>query len=381
MKTVLIIAFTDAFANGRINRQIRCLREHYQVTVASLTDPYVPGVPVIPCRQELMGNSSKFVSAMELLRGQYERHYWRIVADVQQKITHLQPDLIIANGIDTLPLALHIARTAGAKLLFDAPTYEIDPPLDAHPRERLFTHYRRYLCTTYIPQVDAMTTSSQGFAAHYAALLHITPEVVTDAPEDAACEPTLRPENQQQIRLVCYGPASRWYAYERLCALMDALDERFTLDMLLMPQGAAQHRYFKQLMKQVEKHPRIELTYLIPQKMLFLISAPYDIGVMLQKPASVNQRSLIPESFFAYLQARLALAVGPFTEMAPIVRDNDCGVVSSNFAPAALAQVLQPLDHRTINHYKQRSHAWMEHKPAAENCNRLLRLVEQLLEQ
>jgi hypothetical protein len=381
MKTVLIIAFTDAFANGRINRQIRCLSEHYRVTVASLTDPYVPGVQFIACRQALMGNSSKFVSAMELLRGQYERHYWRIVADVQKKIAHLQPDLIIANGIETLPLALHLARTAGAKLLFDAPASAMEPPLDAHPRERLFAGYRRYLCTTYIPQVDAMTTSSQGLAAHYAALLHITPEVVTDAPDDAGCEPTLRPASQQQIRLVCYGPASRWYAYERLCALMDALDERFTLDMLLMPQGVAQHRYFKQLMKQLEKHSRIEATYLTPQKMLFLISEPYDIGVMLQKPASVNQRYLVPEPFFAYLQARLALAVGPSTEMEQFVRECECGVTASSFEPAALAQVLQPLDHRTINRYKQRSHAWMEHKPAAENCNRLLHQVEQLLDQ
>jgi hypothetical protein len=51
------------------------------------------------------------------------------------------------------------------------------------------------------------------------------------------------------------------------------------------------------------------------------LSNAYDIGLYLLPPSSFNNLHALPSKFFEFLQALLAIAIGPFQEMARIVRE------------------------------------------------------------
>jgi len=87
----------------------------------------------------------------------------------------------------------------------------------------------------------------------------------------------------------------------------------------------------------------------------------------------------LPNKFFEFIQARLAVAIGPSPEMARIVREHDLGIVSGDFSPKTFARSLSSLDGEKINYYKLRSHRIARRMSAERNKEILLDLVCQLL--
>jgi hypothetical protein len=82
----------------------------------------------------------------------------------------------------------------------------------------------------------------------------------------------------------------------------------------------------------------------------------YELGLFLLEPTNFNYLHALPNKFFEFVQARLAVAIGPSPEMARLVRAHDLGVVAEDFTPAALARALQTLTVGKIAHYKQNAH-------------------------
>ena len=90
----------------------------------------------------------------------------------------------------------------------------------------------------------------------------------------------------------------------------------------------------------------------MPVDELIPFANAYDVGVFLLPAHFPNQVHVLPNKLFDYIQARLAVAVGPSPEMARIVREWDCGVVSESFAPDDFAAALRRLDPATVTRMK-----------------------------
>ena len=88
----------------------------------------------------------------------------------------------------------------------------------------------------------------------------------------------------------------------------------------------------------------------------------------------------LPNKLFEYIQARLAIAIGPSPEMAKVVREYDCGLVSSDFKPETLADCLNAIDREKIMHYKNNSDIAARKTSYEIISGELLKLVQQLLE-
>ena len=71
--------------------------------------------------------------------------------------------------------------------------------------------------------------------------------------------------------------------------------------------------------------------------------AQYDIGLFLLSPANFNYYHALPNKLFEFVQARLAVAIGPSPEMARIVNDHDLGIVAPDFEPTTMAAHLNAL--------------------------------------
>ena len=122
-KRVMILSFTDHSTDPRVNRQIRYLKDRYEVVCAGVVSPNLEDVDFIQLQWNEPTRAQKKFNEVLLMSRRYEHHYWRYpyVVDGLSKLANVSPDVILANDPDTLPLALRVA--AGAPVIYDAHEY------------------------------------------------------------------------------------------------------------------------------------------------------------------------------------------------------------------------------------------------------------------
>ena len=138
-------------------------------------------------------------------------------------------------------------------------------------------------------------------------------------------------------------------------------------------------RYYARLERMIAARPRLNLIEPVGQREIARYCNSYDVGVYLLPPRNENLLRALPNKIFEFIQARLALAIGPSPEMARVVRDWDCGVVAEDFTAQALAAVINSLTPERVTSFKARAHAAAAELNSERNGEILLELVEQVL--
>ena len=375
METILILAFSNPATDPRVNRQIRFLRDTYRVIAVGLAHPEVEGVEFIPITKMRKGSPNP-LAFLQILFHRYDHWYWqqKHVIDAFNKLSNVHADLILANDLQTLPLALKVAK--GAKVILDAHEYAPRQYEDVLSWRLLFQDYSTHLCREYIPRVHGMTTVCQGIAEAYEKETGTRPVVLTSAPDFEDLQPHLLNERQSAIRLIHHGVAGRSRKIENMIEMMDDLDGRFELNLMLVESDPSYFRY----LKRVARHnPRIRFLPPVPMRTLPTYLNQFDVGVFLIEPTNFNYRFILPNKFFEFIQARLAIAIGPSPEMARMVKEHDLGIVSEDFSPKTFARSLSSLGRETINYHKLQSHKAARMMSAERNREILLDLVRQIL--
>ena len=375
--TILVLSFSKLATDPRVNRQIRFLSDRYRIVAAGLTDPGIEGVEFIPLVKEI-NRIRLLLPALKLLVRRYESWYWgqNHIQYCLRALSSVRADLLLANDIDSLPVALRLAR--GAKVIFDAHEYAPRQYEDVFRWRFLFQKYSTYLCKIYIPKVHGMTTVCPGIAEAYQKDTGLKPLVMTSAPDYEDLEPNLFDQREKKIRLIHHGIAGPSRKIENMIRMMDFLDDRFELNLMFIPTNPGYINFLKKL---ATERPNVRFLPPQPMRTLSRYLHQFDIGVSLIAPTNFNYLHILPNKFFECIQARLAIAVGPSPEMARIVNEYDLGVVAENFTPEALAERLRNLDQNKINYYKLQSHRAARLLSAEENKKLLLHLVEQVLQE
>jgi glycosyltransferase involved in cell wall biosynthesis len=107
--------------------------------------------------------------------------------------------------------------------------------------------------------------------------------------------------------------------------------------------------------------------------------ARFDIGIFILAPHGFNARMALPNKLFEFIAAGLAVCIGPSIEMARIVNRYSCGVVTDSFEPEACADALNALTPATIDRMKRHSIASRAELNAANEAERVWRIVERAL--
>lgn len=342
-KTVLIISFSHLERDPRVNRQIRCLATDYDVIAAGLSNPQIEGVGFIPLFSVDKGAWQKIIAGFRLLCGAFEDQYWRHPRIVQalKQLKGLQVDLVMANDIETLPLALKVAKNADT--IFDAHEYAPREFEDLLGWNIFYKRFKTYLCKKYLPKVKAMMTVSPGIAKEYQKQFGIASHIITNAPEFAALTPC--PMSEGRIRLVCHSYAIPSRKLETLIDMFDHLDNRYEMDLILMPFSET---YLEELKKRAAKYSNIRFPPPVPMRDIVPHLNKYDLGVYLLPSNSFNNTYALPNKLFEFIQARLAIAIGPSPEMSAIIDKYQCGITSKDFSPKSLAQAIMSLDNKQI---------------------------------
>ncbi|HEX7117797.1 MAG TPA: glycosyltransferase [Longimicrobiales bacterium] len=375
MTTALILSFSDLGRDPRVHRQIRFLAGMHRVIAVGYADPQVEGVTFIRVERGRKDAIGKVIAALQLIARRYERYYWRQarVRSALEALADVRADVVIANDIDALPLAVRLAR--GAKVIYDAHEYAPRQFENRRLFRWFFQSYVTHLCRTYIPRADAMMTVGQEIAKRYEAETGVRPVVVTNAPDYADLEPgAVAPGGR--IRLVHHGRATPSRRLEKMIRAMDLLDERFELDFLLF---GGSERYREALEQQARPNPRIRFRDPVPMQDLPRFLNRYDMGIFLLEPFSFNARYALPNKLFEFIQARLAVAVGPSPEMARIVEEYGVGVVAEDFTPESFAAAIRSCTVERIGAFKRRAHEAARVLSADANRETILALVDRVL--
>lgn len=332
-------------------RQVRLLEDRAMLTIAGYGAKPDANCEFIEVSQKHKTFITKALLALVLLFHQFERYYWNLyeVRVVRDLIKGKKFDLIIANDNATLPLALKIAD--GKPVWADAHEYSPREFDDKPVWRLLFAPYQDYLCRTYLPHTALMTTVCQGIADAYRIHYGVSSIVVMNMPAYQRLKPS--PIEAGKVRMIHHGAAIRSRHLEVIIDVMAHLDERFSLDLMLVESDTT---YMRDLKARAHSDPRI---HFIPPVSMDGICAHinrYDVGIYLLPPVNFNHELALPNKFFEFIQARLAVAIGPSPEMASIVRRFGLGVVASSFKPIDLASKLKVFAESDLSIYKQAAH-------------------------
>jgi hypothetical protein len=373
LKRVLIISFSNLATDPRVHRQIVLLAAKYRIVAAGTGPSKVEGVEYVPIPQTPRPLHAKVLGALHLKLRQHEQYYWadRRVQACLTALANVRADIIIANDLATLPLALTLAK--GAKVFFDAHEYAPREYEDRLQWRFFFQKYNDQMCRAYLPKADAMFTVCQSIADEYRSNYGVAPIVITNAPPYHDLTP--RSTAAGRIRIVHHGVTISSRRIELMIEAMDFLDERFELDLMLIPNASS---YFRSLERAAATRPRVRIVPPVPMTELPRHLNQYDIGLFLLPPTNFNYQHALPNKFFEFVQGRLAIAIGPSPEMARLVRQYDCGIVADDFTPLALAERLGELSAERIDHFKQRSHLAARELCFEKNAELLLSTIDRL---
>jgi hypothetical protein len=375
MSRILVLSFSDLTRDPRVDRQINILREEHDVIAAGLGPPVDADVPFIDLRlaephAPVAERVRQVRSLARMIGCRHDTVYWShpLNRAAFERLSGHGADLVIANDLSALPLASRAAD--GAAVVFDAHELSIAEDADHLWWRVIVAPYVDSLLRTYLPQTTGMMTVASGIAERYRRDYGVNPVVVTNAPPMAPLEPSPVGE---PIRLIHHGSADPQRRLELMIEAVDRLDDRFELNLMLVPKG---ERYFERIAEMASDRERVQLIEPVPQREIVRALNRFDVGVYLLPPLNDNLLHALPNKLFEFIQARLAVAIGPSVEMAAIVRESACGVIASDFTADTFAAALRDLNRERIAEYKVRAGAAAQRHNAERNRETLLSLVD-----
>ena len=381
MKKVLVLVLSNLKHDARVRRQILALKGHYKTTVVCFAGDPSPDYELIVVKPTNLTLLRKALASVFLLLKLYPtahkilHNYYSIVSTLSDR----KFDLIIANDVETLPLAF--AFPGNPKVIFDAHEYAPRHFEDKKMWRIFFQDFNTWLCKRYIPKTSGMMTVGKGLALEYEKNFQVRPTVITNANNFFDLQPGATPENK--IRLVHHGIATPSRKLELMFDVMALLDNRFTLDLILLTPGFASkgtRQYLNDLRERTKQDSRINI--IPPVKSSEVVNAirHYDMGIFLLPPVNFNYENTLPNKLFDFIQARLGIAIGPTPEMAEIVNHYHLGIVSDAFTPKSLAEKLSKVTKTDVEKFKKNANVAASELNAEVNAKKINAVISQALE-
>lgn len=372
MAEVLILSFSLIASDPRVIRQVRALKPLYNVTVVGYGSYKEEGVSFIEIEKPTWTTKRKVFQRIGLLAKRFEWVYASLpqVKEACEKLPKEKIDVIIANDIESLPLLRK--RYPLSKIIFDAHEYAPKEFASDFWWKFYFSEYKHYLCRRYLPMAERCMTVCKGLADKYEETFGVPFEVMMSLAKKERLKPS---PVEEKIRIIHHGYPNPDRMLHLMIEAMDRVDERFHLDLMLIKTGTP---YFDTLQKMVDKRENVSLIPPVSFEEIVPFTNRYDIGLYILPPTNFNTEHMLPNKFFEFIQARLAIVISPSKEMKKIVEEYNLGVISPDFTAESMAKVLNSLDQKKITAFKIQSDKAAQLLNEEENQQRLREMVKSL---
>lgn len=373
---VLVLCFSPLERDARVLRQIDTLRTEYEVTTCGYGPAPREGVEHLRLPD---GLTAWRLNRPLVIARRFRRAYWS-QESVVAAWTALQGrifDVIVADDVETVPLALALRPRAGVH----ADLHEYSPRLKEQlPQWRFFVApYIRWICRNAVAYATSVTTVAEGLAREYETEFGFRTTVLTNAAPFQDRAPTTV---QAPVRMVHSGAAMPARKLEVMIeAVLELEAERpgaVRFDLYLTPNHP---EYVERLRALAQTAPEaVRVMDPVPHTELPETLARYDVGLFACPDTTFSLAHALPNKFFDYVQARLAIAISPSPEMKRLLDRHGLGVASERMDAASFAEALRRLTPAEISNFKDHSHAAAWALSAEEEMPKLVRIVEDILE-
>jgi glycosyltransferase involved in cell wall biosynthesis len=318
------------------------------------------------------------LSLIVINKKKYIQESIKVTLDLENILSQdiICPDAIIANDWDGLALAsiLKSEKNWHSKIYFDAHEYA--------PKQRRSMRWKLVIKPIIIDvlkkcreNITIMSTVCDGIAREYEHFLKFPSnsiEVVTNACDFRA---DLSPIELQknQIRLIHHGGAIKERRIELMIKMMKYLDpDKYSLTLILVRN---EPKYYEYLVNLSRKYKNISFIDPVEFSKITRTLNCYDIGVYILNPTNFNQEYALPNKLFEFVQARLAIAIGPSVEMKKIVDSYNLGVYSKSFSPKSLAYSISQISSEKLFEYKKNADKYAKELSADENLIKIQKII------
>lgn len=370
--SLLVLSFSSIASDARVLKQVRLFAERYDVTTCG----YGPAPEGVVRHLQVPDDAVYWrKDPLALLTFQHRKVLARnaAVAAARPLLAGLTFDVVLADDVDAVPLALDVAPVlAYGRAAVHVDLHEYAPAQNEEVlRWRLFVApYVRWILRRFVPRAASVTTVADGIAARYRDDLGIEADVVVNAAPYVEREPA---PVADPLRLVHTGAGLRGRHLEIMLDAVALTSTPVSLDLYLTPNDPG---YVAELRERAALLAGVTVHDPVPYEQLDATLAEHDLGVFVLPPVNRNYANALPNKLFDFVQARLAVIVGPGPEMARLVTRYGLGAVASANTAEALAAALDAVTPDDVARWKAASHAAARALSAEEQSGAWARAVD-----
>ncbi|MEP2705267.1 MAG: glycosyltransferase [Roseibium sp.] len=283
--------------------------------------------------------------------------HWRNITNCAVKFAtdhpELKADAIMAHDFHTCEVGYALKKYFGAPMLVDCHEYARGQYMHDQKWVRQTQPYVVGMHEYYLTRADAVTTVSDGIAELMNKEEKLKRPVHAIKSVPFYDRQSFRPVGSR-IKVLYHGDVSEVRGLHKAIASMPLWREEF--DLII--RGAGDADYFenlKQLAKNLGLSHRLFLEGPVPFDQIVPAANRADIGYFVHYDASPQKRFVLPNKFFEYVMAGLALCVSDLPEMSRLVKSHDLGRLVAEFDEQEIANVINSFDRVSIEEYKRAS--------------------------
>lgn len=288
--------------------------------------------------------------------GLAEKVYWTLNGafwDLYELSRHYKADLWLGNDWTALPIVARVAGEQGVPYVYDTHEFAAEEFNERRSWHYLQRPIRLETEGRFVRAASVVTTVSSGIAERLQAIhrLKKRPQTIRSTPgyQPMAFRPT-----GERIRVLYHGAVWEHRGLEECIRSVAQWRPEFDLTI----RGPASDRYRSSLEAEIDKagvRGRVDIVPAVPVTHLVREANAFDIGLFALPDHSLQNTYVLPNKFFEYTMAGLALCVSDLPEMSALIRAHGHGIVFQGVESQGIAAAINGLKPDTIDEMKRKA--------------------------
>lgn len=288
--------------------------------------------------------------------GLAERIYWTLNGsfwDLLALARLFKADLWLGNDWTSLPIVARLAREQGVPYVYDTHEFAAEEFNEDKTWRFIQRPIRVETERSFIRDAAVVSTVSEGIALRLQKIygLHDVPLTVRSTPNYQAV--SFRPTGER-IRVLYHGMVWEHRGLEECIRSVASWRPEFDLTI----RGLVSDAYRAILESEIDTagvRGRVHIVPPVPMLDLVREAAAFDIGLFALPGHSAHNQNALPNKFFEYTMAGLALCMSDLPEMAALIELHRHGIIFSGLEQASISTAINSLTRERIDEMKHNS--------------------------